>query len=166
MYRLLGDFYPDGATPQLIAKTIIVAGGSQTTPTLQRDYSTRDTGNMQVSLETDPPDAIAGTKTMMFFKLNPAEGIEKYIGAWGHMLAASDDLIDLIHTHPFIAEAARICSSMYISRGREPTGCGSSFSAKEWSIPLITMSPFTNSNNPKRVRRGLVSAVGIEPTTY
>ena len=50
------------------------------------------------------PDPIAGTKTMMFFKLNPAEGIEKYIGAWGHMLAASDDLIDLIHTHPFIAD--------------------------------------------------------------
>jgi len=104
LYRLLGDFYPDGATPQLIAKTIIVLGGSQATPALNRDYSTREAGNMQVSLETDPPDPIAGTKTMMFFKLNPAEGIEKYIGAWGHMLAASDDLIDLIHTHPFIAD--------------------------------------------------------------
>lgn len=104
LYRLLGDFYPDGATPQLIAKTIIVPGVSQSSPSLNRDYSTRDAGNMQVSLETDPPDPIAGTKTMMFFKLNPSEGIEKYIGAWGHMLAASDDLIDLIHTHPFIAD--------------------------------------------------------------
>src|SRR5438445_8571192 len=26
MYRVLGDFYPDGATPQLVAKTIIVPG--------------------------------------------------------------------------------------------------------------------------------------------
>src|SRR5437667_5971765 len=26
MYRVLGDFYPDGATPQLIAKTMFVAG--------------------------------------------------------------------------------------------------------------------------------------------
>ncbi len=26
MYRVLGDFYPDGATPQLIAKTVFVAG--------------------------------------------------------------------------------------------------------------------------------------------
>jgi hypothetical protein len=104
LYRILGDFYPDGATPQLIAKTIIVLGGSQSTPSLNRDYSTRDAGNMQVSSETDPPDPIAGTKTMMFFKLNPGEGLEKYIGAWGHMLAASDDLIDLIHTHPFIAD--------------------------------------------------------------
>ena len=26
MYRILGDFYPDGATPQLVAKTIILPG--------------------------------------------------------------------------------------------------------------------------------------------
>src|SRR5437868_8637910 len=26
MYRILGDFYPDGATPQLIAKTVLVPG--------------------------------------------------------------------------------------------------------------------------------------------
>ena len=104
LYRILGDFYPDGATPQLIAKTIIVRGGSQSTPSLNRDYSTKDAGNMQVSLETDPVQPIAGSKTMMFFKLSPGEGLEKYIGAWGHMLAASDDLIDLIHTHPFVAD--------------------------------------------------------------
>lgn len=104
LYRILGDFYPDGATPQLIAKTIIVPGGSQATPTLTRDYSAKGAGNMMVSLETDAPQPIAGSKTMMFFTLDPAEGLEKYIGAWGHMLAASDDLIDLIHTHPFQAD--------------------------------------------------------------
>ena len=104
LYRILGDFYPDGATPQLIAKTIIVPGGSQATPSLTRDYSTKDAGNMKVALETDAPQPIAGSKTMMFFTLDPADGLEKYIGAWGHMLAASDDLIDLIHTHPFLAD--------------------------------------------------------------
>ena len=64
MYRVLGDFYPDGATPQ----------------------------------------AIAGLKTQLHFTIKPADGFEKYLGAWGHMLAASEDLIDLIHTHPFIAD--------------------------------------------------------------
>lgn len=120
MYRILGDFYPDGATPQLIAKTILVPGGApQSTPLLHRDYSTRDAGNMQVSLETDPPDPIAGIKTMMFFKLNPADGLEKYLGAWGHMLAASDDLIDLIHTHPFIADGGpNMQFNLYFPRPR------------------------------------------------
>jgi hypothetical protein len=104
LYRLLGDFYPEGATPQLIAKTVIVPGAAQATPALTRDYSAKQGENLRVSLETDPPQPISGQKTMMFFRLEPADGIEKYIGAWGHMLAASDDLIDLIHTHPFIAD--------------------------------------------------------------
>jgi hypothetical protein len=104
MYRILGDFYPDGATPQLIAKTVLVAGKAPAPIKLTRDYSTKDAGNMQVELVTDPPQPIAHTKTMMFFKVKPGDGLEKYLGAWGHMLAASDDLIDLIHTHPFLAD--------------------------------------------------------------
>jgi len=35
------------------------------------------------------------------FTLDPADGLEKYLGAWAHMLAASNDLIDMIHQHPF-----------------------------------------------------------------
>jgi hypothetical protein len=104
MYRLLGDFYPDGATPQLIAKTVFVPGKPPAPVTLTRDYSTKDTENMKVELVTDPPQPIAHTKTMMFFKVTPADGLEKLLGAWGHMLAASDDLIDMIHTHPFLAD--------------------------------------------------------------
>jgi hypothetical protein len=42
-------------------------------------------------------------KTLMFFRVSPADGFEPYLGAWGHMLAVSSDLIDLIHTHPFLA---------------------------------------------------------------
>jgi hypothetical protein len=104
MYRLLGDFYPDGATPQLIAKTVFVPGTPPAPVTLSRDYSSKDVENMKVELVTDPPQPIAHTKTMMFFKVTPSDGLEKLLGAWGHMLAASDDLIDMIHTHPFLAD--------------------------------------------------------------
>ena len=105
VYRVLGDFYPDGATPQLISKTVIVPG----TPAMEmahlsRDYAPKDAANLKVSVKTDPAEPIAGAKTMMFFRVDPAAGLEKYIGAWGHMLAVSDDLIDQIHTHPFIAD--------------------------------------------------------------
>jgi hypothetical protein len=119
LYRILADFYPEGATPQLIAKTVIVPGPSQPAPVITRDYSTKQTENMTVSLTTDPPQPIAGTKTMLFFKLEPADGIEKYIGAWGHMLAASDDLIDMIHTHPFIADGGpEMQFNVYFARER------------------------------------------------
>ena len=104
MYRILGDFYPDGATPQLVAKTVIVPGEAPAPAQLERDYSTKKAENMDVELVTDPPQPIAHTKTMMFFRVKPGDGLEKLLGAWGHMLAASDDLIDMIHSHPFLAD--------------------------------------------------------------
>jgi len=119
LYRVLTDFYPEGATPQLVAKTVIVPGAPQQTPVLVRDYNTKATENLHVSLTTEPAQPIAGTKTMLFFKLEPAEGIEKLLGAWGHMLAGSDDLIDLIHTHPFIADGGpQMQFNVYFPRPR------------------------------------------------
>ncbi len=104
MYRVLGDFYPAGGVPQLIVRTMIVPGGAITPGTkLQPDVSPRKTANMTVSLRTEPAKPIAGMKTLMFFHLDPSDGIEKYLGAWGHMMAASQDLVDMIHTHPFLA---------------------------------------------------------------
>src|ERR1700689_1924055 len=104
MYRVLGDFYPDGATPQLIAKTVLVQGTPPARVSIPRDYSAKQAENMQVEMTTDPPQPIAAQKTQIYFRVSPADGLEKYIGAWAHMLAASDDLIDMIHTHPFIAD--------------------------------------------------------------
>jgi hypothetical protein len=104
MYRVLGDFYPDGATPQLIAKTVFVPGPAPKSATLTRDYATKDAENLAVELITDPPQPISGQKTQLLFRVKPGDGLEKYLGAWGHMLAASDDLIDMLHEHPFIAD--------------------------------------------------------------
>ena len=104
MYRVLGDFYPDGATPQLITKTVLVPGAATAPAKITWDYSTKDTENMHVEFSTDPPQPIVGMKTLLYFKVTPVEGFEKLLGAWGHMLVASDDLIDMIHTHPFIAD--------------------------------------------------------------
>jgi len=104
MYRVLGDFYPDGATPQLIPKTVMVPGPASKPITLTRDYSTKDAQNLEVSFTTEPAQPIAGGETQLHFTLKPGDGFEKYLGAWGHALIASDDLVDLIHQHPFIAD--------------------------------------------------------------
>ena len=106
LYRILGDFYPDGGTPQLIPKTLYVAGGTMKMPALSKDYGSKQASNVGVSIHTVPDQPIAGQSTQIHFTLNPGAGLEKYLGAWGHMLAASDDLIDLVHTHPFIADGS------------------------------------------------------------
>jgi len=106
MYRILGDFYPEGATPQLLVKTIFVAGNSPPPPPLAPDYSPKTAQNIKVEFSMQPSQPAAGKNTQMRFTITPGDGIEKYLGAWGHMLAASDDLIDMIHTHPFIADGS------------------------------------------------------------
>ncbi|WP_321471281.1 heavy metal-binding domain-containing protein [uncultured Paludibaculum sp.] len=106
-YRVVGDFYPEGGTPQLAVTTILSAGSGQidfATPRLAPQTGPQTTANLRVSLRSEPPVPIAGLKTMLFFDLQPADGLQLYLGAWGHMLAASADLIDLIHTHPFLAD--------------------------------------------------------------
>ncbi len=96
-YRLLCDFYPEGGTPQLVARSIILPGEPLPAPA-------RDPNNMAASLVTDPVKPIAGIKTMLFFKLDPADGLQPFLGAWGHMLAVSSDMIDMIHGHPAFGE--------------------------------------------------------------
>jgi hypothetical protein len=92
-YRLLADLYPEGGTPQLLPATIHVRGPRQR-------FEAVAPVNLKAVLRTEPPEPIAGLKTMMFFDLTPFEGVAPWLGAWGHLLAASGDLVDLVHLHP------------------------------------------------------------------
>ncbi|MBZ5596596.1 MAG: hypothetical protein LAP39_30515 [Acidobacteriia bacterium] len=103
-YKLLADFFPEGGTPQLISDLVTTAGYqrsiAQAITQPAADLAPKHGENLNVELTVDPEQPLAGKKTMLFFKLKPAEGVEPYLGAWGHMLAASNDLVDMIHTHP------------------------------------------------------------------
>lgn len=106
MYRILGDFYPEGATPQLAATTIFVEGAAPNTAQITRDYSPKNAENIRVQIVTNPAQPVAGMNTQIRFTVAPGDGLEKYLGAWGHLLAASDDLIDMVHTHPFLSDGS------------------------------------------------------------
>jgi hypothetical protein len=107
-YRLIADFDPEGGTPQLSTRTFSTAGyivpleNSISHPL--PDLSPKTSMNVTAQLRVDPPQPIAGRKTMLFLHLDPGVGIEKYIGAWAHLLAVSNDLVDTIHDHPFLAD--------------------------------------------------------------
>lgn len=103
MYRLLADFYPSGSVPQLAVDTLFVAG-PRVSAHLQSSLRPSKGENLAAQLVLDPERPIAGLETKLFYTLDPGTGLEPYLGAWGHMLAASEDLIDLIHIHPFIAD--------------------------------------------------------------
>jgi hypothetical protein len=102
MYRILSDFYPKGGTPQLIVNTLMVPGEGfhLATAKLVPELTPQHADNVDVDLVTEPAQPRAGVKTTMLFRLKPNQGIEPYLGAMAHMLGASSDLIDMIHSHP------------------------------------------------------------------
>ncbi|MBI4906532.1 MAG: hypothetical protein HY820_23085 [Acidobacteria bacterium] len=107
-YRIATDFYPAGGTPQMVVSTLFVAGKAGVKAPLKADVHPQQAANIRVSMTSEPPQPLAGFKTLLFFTLESTTGaplkLEQYLGAWGHMLAGSEDLIDLVHTHPFIAD--------------------------------------------------------------
>jgi hypothetical protein len=102
MYRILSDFYPAGATPQLTVQTVFVPGAATAAFPVQLlpDLSEKAGTNMRVALATIPLQPVVGNRTQLRFAIDHVDGLQRYLGAWGHLLAASDDLIDMIHEHP------------------------------------------------------------------
>jgi Heavy metal binding domain len=124
MYRLLCDFYPTGGTPQFLARTILIPGTRGMPPSvaacaLSPDLSEKKSVNIGVELALQPSVPIAGMKTLMFFRIKPADGLEKYLGSWSHLLAVSDDLVDAMHAHPFLADGGpQVQFNMIFPRAR------------------------------------------------
>jgi hypothetical protein len=117
IYKLGADFYPKGGTPQFAEKFITTPGyvgslrGSIVVP--KPDLAPKG----GVSVVLDPPEPIPGKKTLLFLRFDDAEGLETYLGVWAHMLSASNDLIDMVHTHPTIADGgAQMQFDLYFPR--------------------------------------------------
>lgn len=93
----------------MIANTVMVPGnGFALEPArIHANVSPRQTENSRVELKLTPEHIVAGQKALMVLRITPDEGIEPYLGAWGHMLAASSDLIDMMHNHSFEAIDAK-----------------------------------------------------------
>jgi hypothetical protein len=107
MYRLLADFYPKDAVPQLAVSTLFVAGQSPAAK-LAASVGPCKSLNLTATLRTDPAELLVGLESRLTYTLDPAENLQHYLGAWGHMLAASSDLIDLLHVHPFLVKGGDI----------------------------------------------------------
>ncbi len=110
-YRLMGDFYPSGGTPQMVPMTLTTRGFERPLQALKADLrpdlEPKDGANVRVLLRTEPERPVAGLLTLLFFELNTARGLQKFLGAWAHMLAVKDDLVTMIHGHPSIADGGR-----------------------------------------------------------
>jgi len=108
VYKIFADFYPLNGTPQLVPKIISTQGFrrgiDETFVTPVRDIAPKQSTNLKAMLSLDPVEPIPAKKSLLFIDLDPADGLEPYLGAWAHMLIESNDLIDTIHSHPSVAD--------------------------------------------------------------
>lgn len=113
VYQMIADFLPAGGSPQLLQKSIVTAGYTgplYATPVLARDVADKVAGGTRVKLTM--PDPIAGREQLVTFDLEdaasgePVSDLEPYLGAAGHLLLVSADLMIATHSHP-VAEISK-----------------------------------------------------------
>jgi hypothetical protein len=109
-YRLIADFLPQAAPPQLVEKTIVTAGyrGSIAAAAAPRqDPADKVVDGVRVKLFSPPP--VAGREQLLTFELSdeatgrPVENLEPYLAATGHLLVLNADLSVAFHSHPVAA---------------------------------------------------------------
>jgi hypothetical protein len=110
-YKVLSDFLPSGGATQLLARPIVTVGY---TGDLAKDRAVLvpDTNPKKVvdditaTVSYDPPTFVAGLYGHLIFTLTdtatgrPITDLQTYLGAFGHTLIMSEDMVDYVHTHP------------------------------------------------------------------
>jgi hypothetical protein len=110
-YVLFSDFMPIGGGPQLIATPVVTAGYegdiASAAPNLKSDAPwTRDIDGITVSMNIQPSQLIAGEELdiPVHFALagsgEPVKDLQRYIGAFGHAMMLSEDMMEHVHAHP------------------------------------------------------------------
>jgi len=115
-YKVLSDFVPQGGTGQFIARPLVTADYDgdlvADSASLEVEPSASKTvGNMTATLALDPPAFIAGLYGHLNFYLTdartgePITDLQPYLGAFGHTLILSEDMVDYVHSHPIDLDA-------------------------------------------------------------
>ena len=109
-YSVLSDFLPSGGSSQLLARPLVTAGFTGSLA----DNSARlvpDTSHVKVvddltaRVSYDPPTFVAGLYGHLNFHLTdsrtgrPVTDLQTYLGAFGHTLIMSEDMLDYVHSH-------------------------------------------------------------------
>jgi heavy metal-binding protein len=125
-YRLIADFAPDGAAPQLLQKTIVTAGFTGSVrPSADQAVDLADKIVDGVRVHVTTPEPVAGREQLVTFELEdaatgvPVEDLEPYLGASGHLLIVSSDLQTATHSHP-VAEISSAAGPRVVFQLRFP----------------------------------------------
>jgi heavy metal-binding protein len=110
-YRVLSDFVPSGGSPQFLGRTLVTTDFDEDLESqagrLEPDAFLKKTvDSITASVELEPVKLIAGQYGHFRFTLTdsatgePITDLQPYLGAFGHTLILSEDMLDYVHSHP------------------------------------------------------------------
>jgi hypothetical protein len=110
-YHFFADFLPEGGAPQMLHATLVTADYTGSLAgagrALTSDLSPKLVDGLRIELDT--PEQIAGREQLIACTVEdaatgaPVTDLEPYLGAWGHMVIVSEDLAEVVHSHPVAA---------------------------------------------------------------
>jgi hypothetical protein len=110
-YKILSDFMPNGGSSQFIARPLVTAGyagdlAAASAHLVPDTVSSKTVDGITATLAYDPLVFSAGQYVHLNFHLTdattgrPITDLQTYLGAFGHTLIMSEDMVDYVHSHP------------------------------------------------------------------
>ena len=109
-YTVLSDFLPSGGASQLISRPLVTAGyagdlAADSARLVADTKFVKVVDDLTASVSFDPPTFVAGLYGHLIFHLTdtrtgrPVTDLQTYLGAFGHTLIMSEDMLDYVHSH-------------------------------------------------------------------
>ena len=110
-YKVLSDFMPSGGASQFIARPLVTAGyvgdlAADSAHLIADTLLTKTVDDTSAAVAYDPPVFVTGQYGHINFHLTdkdtgrPIIDLQTYLGAFGHTLIMSEDMVDYVHSHP------------------------------------------------------------------
>ena len=110
-YKVLSDFVPGGGTAQFIARPLVTTGYTgnlvaESARLVPDTNPTKVVGDLSATLSYAPATFVAGLYGHLNYYLTdtgtgrPVTDLQTYLGAFGHTLILSEDMVDYVHSHP------------------------------------------------------------------
>ena len=110
-YKVLSDFLPSGGSSQFISRPLVTAGyagdlAGDSAHLVPDASPVKTVDGLTATVSFDPPTFQAGLYGHLTFNLadastgRPITDLQTYLGAFGHTLIMSEDMVDYVHSHP------------------------------------------------------------------
>jgi hypothetical protein len=110
-YKVLSDFLPSGGASQFIARPLVTAGytgnlAAASAHLVPDRVLTKTVDDITATVSFDPQTFVVGLYGHLTFHLTdtasgrPITDLQTYLGAFGHTLIMSEDMVDYVHSHP------------------------------------------------------------------